>query len=192
MINGQTVLAVIPARGGSKRVPRKNVRDFRGKPLFQWASDAAQQSQYIDTLIISTDDAEIAFMAETLEIQIMVRPAELATDSASSEDVLRYCLEVHPSDWVVLLQPTSPLRTSEDIDACIERAQMGYGCISVDSRGETNGAVYVATAEWLAAHDFNHMGLMKYRMPDERSLDINTEADLFDQAYEDMLFSSVQ
>ena len=162
MINGQTVFAVIPARKGSKRCPNKNFRDFRGKPLFRWSMEAAQGSKYIDSMMLSTD---------------INRPAELCTDDASSEDVLRFHLAQSPHDWVVLLQPTSPLRTTEDIDRCIERAQMGHGCISVDRGGRTNGAVYVATSEWLSRHDFSHQGLMKYVMPDVRSLDINTEED---------------
>lgn len=162
-IEGQTVLAVIPARSGSKRCPGKNFRDFRGKPLYHWTLDAAKPSKYIDTLELSLDGD---------------RPAELCTDEASCEDVLRFHLSHDPHDWVVLLQPTSPLRTTEDIDACIERAQMGDGCISYSNGNwQKNGAVYVAKREWIEKHDFSHQGLMKYFMPEERSLDINTEAD---------------
>lgn len=175
MINGQTVLAVIPARGGSKRCPRKNIREFRGKTLIQWAAEAAKKSKYIDDLFLSTEDEEMAKLAYPLRLLLARRPLELATDDASNEDVLRDVLsKMPPRDWVVLLQPTSPLRTTEDIDACIERAQMGDGCISYNrSTGHKNGAVYVAKAEWLAKHDFSHQGLMKYLMDDERSLDID-------------------
>ena len=163
MINGKTVLAVIPARSGSKRVPWKNFRDYRGKPLVMWSVEHAAASKYIDNVKVSLDQD---------------RTPELCTDDAASEDVLRYHLEQAPHDWVVLLQPTSPLRTAEDIDACIERAQMGDGCISYSNgTWRTNGAVYVAKAEWIAKHDFSHAGLMKYVMPEERSLDINEEAD---------------
>lgn len=161
MINGQTVLAIIPARGGSKRCPGKNFRKYRGKTLIGWAIDAAKASRYIDTVKISLDAD---------------RPPELCTDTASCEDVMRYHQAQRPHDWIVLLQPTSPQRTAEDIDACIERAQLGLGCIST-CMGKTNGAVYVATAEWLAAHEFSHAGLLKYEMPPERSLDINVEGD---------------
>ncbi len=162
MINGKTVLAVIPARSGSKRCPGKNFRPFRGKTLYMWTVEAASASKYIDQTKLSLDGD---------------RPTELCTDTASSEDVLRYHLAQQPHDWIVLLQPTSPLRTVEDIDLCIERAQMGNGCISVGKDGRTNGAVYVATAEWIANHDFNHLGLMKYVMPEERGLDINLPED---------------
>lgn len=121
------------------------------------------ESKYIDNIKLSLDED---------------RTPELCTDTATSEDVLRYHLAQRSHDWVVLLQPTSPLRTVEDIDACIERAQLGDGCISINrSTGHQNGAVYVAKAEWLAKHDFTHQGLMKYPMDDERSLDIDTEED---------------
>src|SRR5258708_3421055 len=129
--DGGTVLAVIPARGGSKRAPRKNIRPFRGnRPLVVVTRDIAVFSKYIDKFIISTEDEEIKTIAKTWGYQTTNRPPELATDEASNEDVLRYALSQFPHDWVVLLQPTSPLRTAKDIDACIERAQMGDGCIT--------------------------------------------------------------
>lgn len=157
MINGQTVLAVIPARSGSKRCPGKNFREYRGKTLIQWAQEAAAASRYIDVVKLSIDAD---------------RPPELCTDDATCEDVMRYHQAQMPRDWIVLLQPTSPLRTAADIDACIERAQLGHGCIST-YMGRTNGAVYVATAQWLADHDFSHAGLCKYEMEESHSLDIN-------------------
>ena len=159
--DGRSVLAVIPARSGSKRCPGKNFKCYRGKTLIDWAVDAAKASRYIDTVKLSLDAD---------------RPPELCTDEATCEDVLRYHAERLPHDWLVLLQPTSPQRTAADIDACIERAMLGHGCIST-YMGKTNGAVYVATSDWLAAHEFSHMGLAKYEMPEERSLDINEPED---------------
>ena len=161
MIDGKTVLAVIPARSGSKRCPNKNFREYKGKTLIQWAQNAAHESKYIDTVKLSIDDD---------------RPQELCTDTASSEDVMRHHQAENPHDWIVLLQPTSPNRTVEDIDNCIERAQLGYGCVST-CRGVTNGAVYICTSNWLARHSLRHGGLMKYEMPEERSLDINEPED---------------
>ena len=158
-------------------MPRKNLREFRGKPLVMWAVEHAEECKYIDFIICSTDDAEIEKLVHP-KVWTSMRPAELSTDAASSEDTIRHVLVNHPHDWVVLLQPTSPLRTAEDIDACIERAQLGDGCISVNrANGLTNGAVYVARASWIAVHDFNHLGLMKYVMDEERSLDIDNEED---------------
>ena len=163
MINGKTVLAVIPARSGSKRCPGKNFREYRGKTLVDWAMDAAQASRYIDTIKLSFDRD---------------RTPELCTDEALNEDVLRHHQAQSPHDWIVLLQPTSPLRTAADIDACIEAAvSNGDAALTVDEMGHKNGAVYVASAAWLAAHDFTHAGYRKVVMPDERSLDIDWGAD---------------
>lgn len=180
MIDGKTVLGLIPARGGSKRCPRKNIRPFRGTPLICWTLEAAKHSKYIDTLIVSTEDKDIKLLAETWGGKVLDRPSELATDEASSEDVMRHALLVYPHDWIVLLQPTSPLRTTEDIDGCIERAQMGDGCYTFDRSTNTmNGAVYVCTRDWIADHSFGWKpALMRYPMPEERSLDIDTEQDL--------------
>ena len=177
MINGKTVLAVIPARGGSKRVPRKNLREYQGKPLIQWAIEEGKKSKYIDYLVVSSDDQEILDRAfQYWGASSLIRPAELATDTATSEDALRHAVAMMGHDWVVLLQPTSPNRTVKDIDGCIETAQMGDGCIST-LHGKTNGAVYVAKAEWLIDHDFSYPGLFKYGMDAVGSLDIDNEED---------------
>lgn len=181
LIGGQTVLAVIPARGGSKRCPRKNIRRYKGKSLIAWAVEAAKGSRYIDWLFCSTDDAEMAQEAMYCDCPVMRRPEEIATDEASNEDVLRHVLKTKHAQLVVLLQPTSPLRTAEDIDACLElvaASEVNLGCISY-SRGnwQKNGAVYAARREWIEKHDFSHAGLLKYFMPEERSLDIDYASD---------------
>lgn len=178
MIQGKTVLAVIPARGGSKRVPRKNIRLFRGKPLIQWTIEAAQDSGYLDRIIVSTEDGEIAQISKELCCPVLIRPWELAEDDSKSEDVVRHALKTYPSDIVVLLQPTSPLRTARDIDACIEIAAVKKACISYSEGGKKNGAVYAATQEWMLAYDFDHP-TTKYFMPEDRSLDID-RPDQFD------------
>lgn len=180
MINGSKVLAIIPARGGSKRVPKKNLREFRGKTLIEWAYEQAYSSKYIDKIILSTEDHEIQKKAQEKGMHLVAkRPVSLAQDDTSSEDVIRFVINtVSPHEWVVLLQPTSPLRTAEDIDLCIERAQLGNCCVSVNQEtGERNGAVYVAKSEWLMDHTFRDIAVMKYRMPAERSLDIDEEED---------------
>lgn len=122
MINGQKVLAIIPARGGSKGVPRKNVRMVAGKPLIAWTIEAARQSRYIDRLVLSSDDPEIIAVATAHGCEApFVRPAELARDETPGIDPVLHALQQLPGyDWVVLLQPTSPLRSGEDIDATIE------------------------------------------------------------------------
>ena len=178
MINKKTVLAVIPARGGSKRCPRKNIRDFRGIPLLAWTYKAADNSSYIDRIILSTEDAEIKSSAEKIGFQVIERPADLATDTATCEDVIRHVLRSYPADWVVLLQPCSPLRTSEDIDTCIELAQHNGACISYSTAGIKNGAVFVARRDLIDRYSFSFLGSTVHYMPIYRSLDIDTEEQL--------------
>lgn len=135
MIDGKKVLAVITARGGSKGLPGKNVRPLCGKPLVAWTVEAARHSQYLDRTILSSDDAEIIAAARAAGCDVpFVRPAELATDTATSADVLRHALASCPEayDLAVLLQPTSPLRRAEDIDACVEAClRSGHSAVTV-------------------------------------------------------------
>ncbi|MGE3549978.1 MAG: 2-C-methyl-D-erythritol 4-phosphate cytidylyltransferase [Geobacter sp.] len=136
MINGKTVLAIIPARGGSKGVPRKNIRELAGKPLIAWSIEAAKKSQYIDRIVISTDDQEIAEVATQWGGEVpFFRPAELAQDNTPGiAPVLHMLDNLKPSyDLVVLLQPTSPLRTVEDIDGVIALldSNNAKSCVSV-------------------------------------------------------------
>ncbi|TQP19753.1 acylneuraminate cytidylyltransferase family protein [Vibrio cholerae] len=122
MINGKRVIAIIPARGGSKRLPRKNVLSLAGKPLIGWSIEAAQQSKYIDEIFVSTDDQEISDVAFQFGVNVPeLRPIELATDTASSTDVLIYTLRKfgQQSNIIVSLQPTSPLRTAKHIDEAL-------------------------------------------------------------------------
>ena len=172
MFNSKRILAVIPARGGSKRTPRKNIRPYQGKSLIEWAWDAAIQSKYIDVLVISTEDEQIRAKCEKRRMCVIDRPQDLATDEALNEDVLRHALSLYPEmDEVVLLQPTSPLRTTYDIDACISMSHRPV--VSVNEHQEKNGAVYVAEAEWL--RDGNNFTEPHYPfvMPMRRSLDID-------------------
>ena len=176
MIHGCKVLGVIPARGGSKRCPRKNLLPFRGKPLLQWAIESARDSDHLDHIVVSTEDAEIEHLARNLECEVVRRPFRLATDEAMNEDVLRHVLVTHETDWVVLLQPTSPLRTGLDIDKALETVQNSdhHVCISYNQNGKRNGAVYVSTAHWLKnGGNFSMYYAEPYFMPSERSLDID-------------------
>jgi N-acylneuraminate cytidylyltransferase len=135
MIAGLRVLGVITARGGSKRVPGKNLRRAGGRPLLAWTVDAARQSRYIDRLVLSTDDEAIASAGRELGCEVpFLRPPALAADHTPGvEPVLHALAEIPGFDVVVLLQPTSPLRVGEDIDACIERATRAGAdaCVSV-------------------------------------------------------------
>ncbi|WP_243855052.1 acylneuraminate cytidylyltransferase family protein [Diaminobutyricimonas sp. TR449] len=125
-MNGR-VVAVIPARGGSKGVPRKNLRLVGGRPLIARAVDAALASERVDTVYVSTDDVEIAEVARAAGAEVIDRPAELARDESSSEDALLHALEVLESAPVVLvfIQPTSPFIDPAAIDAAIDRVAAG-------------------------------------------------------------------
>jgi len=120
-INDKTFLAIIPARGGSKRLPRKNILDLVGKPLIVWSIEAGLKSKYIDKVIVTSDDNEILGIAKQFGSYTIKRPEVLANDVATSFDAIKHTIEnVEKYDYVVLLQPTSPLRTSEQIDQAIE------------------------------------------------------------------------
>lgn len=135
MIGGQSVLGVIPARGGSKRLPRKNLRPLGGKPLIAWTIEAARGSRYLDRVVLSSDDAEIIRVARQWNCEApFVRPAELASDEAAGVGPVLHALEMLPDyALVALLQPTSPLRTAADLDACIEACveRGAPACVSV-------------------------------------------------------------
>ncbi len=119
------VLAIVPARGGSKRLPRKNIMLLRGRPLINWTIDTAFDSGVCTDVLVSTDDNEIASVARSAGAMVpWLRPAELATDTASSADVIAHALawyeQVHGNvDAVLLLQPTSPFRSSQTIRGAV-------------------------------------------------------------------------
>ena len=123
MINGKRVLALIPARGGSKGIPKKNVIDLGGKPLIAWTIEEAKKSEYIDQLTLSSDDHEIINTAKQYGCEVpFFRPKELAADNTPVIDPIIHALTELPGfDYVVLLQPTSPFRTVGDIDSCIKK-----------------------------------------------------------------------
>lgn len=128
MINNKKVIAIIPARGGSKRLPKKNIKKLNGKPLINWTIESALESSYIDKIVVSTDDSRIEEISQSVKKGVVVkRPKELASDVASTYDVVKYVLENQVSsveyDYVIILQPTSPLRTTIDIDAAIKKIE---------------------------------------------------------------------
>lgn len=136
----EKIICIIPARGGSKGLPGKNVKDLRGKPLIAWTIEQAQKSKYIDTIFVSTDDPEIAAVSKTFGVEVpFLRPEYLASDSASSVDVVSHVLDYFETigkcfDIIILLEPTSPLRKDNDIDTAIElllRIDTADGLISM-------------------------------------------------------------
>lgn len=110
------VLGLIPARGGSKGIPRKNLAPLAGKPLLAWTVDAARGAGELTRIVVSTDDDEIAAAAG---VEALRRPPELAQDDTPMLEVVRHAVDQLAPDVVVLLQPTSPLRRAEHVDACV-------------------------------------------------------------------------
>jgi N-acylneuraminate cytidylyltransferase len=130
MLDGLQVVAVVPARGGSKSIPRKNIHPLGGRPLLSWSIAAARAVPEIDRILVSTDDDEIASVARTHGAEVHHRPAALATDDALVVDTLRHLIadlrsRDEPIDVLVLLEPTCPLRSPEDIGACLRRLAGG-------------------------------------------------------------------
>jgi CMP-N,N'-diacetyllegionaminic acid synthase len=211
------VLALIPARGGSKGLPRKNVLVAGGRPLIGWTIAAAEASRAIGATVVSSDDEEIIAVAQDSGCNVPFRrPGDLASDTASTMDVVFHALDQLPQyEYLVLLQPTSPLRSAADIDAAFElMVRCGApSCVSVcdvaqspywmyrvgdDERlsavlpapeGVTrrqdlpsvytlNGAIYIAQIDWLRrTRSFVAAETVAYRMPIERSIDIDTHED---------------
>lgn len=147
MINGKHVLAVIPARGGSKGLPGKNIRMLCGKPLIAWSIEKAKKARHLDVVLVSTDSPEIAAVARRYgAIVPFLRPADLATDCASTYDVIRHALEYYREEegrefeYIVLLEPTSPLREDDDIDQILQTLDARADeCDAIVSVGEVAG-----------------------------------------------------
>ena len=216
-MKSKKVLALIPARGGSKGLPRKNVLPAGDRPLIAWTISAANGSKIIDRVVLSSEDDEIILTAKKWGCDVPFRrPADLASDTANSIDVVLHALDQLPEfEYIILLQPTSPLRTTEDIDAAFSlmRANGAPSCVSVceveqspywmyrltdDGKLERlltfeeeitrrqdlppvyflNGAIYIARVDWLRrTKSFVGPETVPYRMPKERSLDIDTADD---------------
>lgn len=138
MIEQYRVTALIPARGGSKRLPRKNVKLLGDKPLIAWSIEVAKASKYIDRVVVSTDDEEIKQVSEQYGAEIpFLRPEHLSNDHASSFDVIKHTINFlqldQTNELIVFLQPTSPLRLVFELDAALEFfiAKNAKGIVSI-------------------------------------------------------------
>jgi len=146
MYNNKKILAVIPARGGSKGLPGKNIKPLLGRPLIGWTIEQAKACEYIDEIFVSTDSKEIAEVAEQFGISVpSLRPVELATDTASSIDVITYTIDLLENagkkfDILVLLETTSPLRDAEDINCAIRTLIETEGAESIVGICKTENA----------------------------------------------------
>lgn len=114
-------VAIIPARGGSKRIPRKNIRDFRGRPIIAWSIDVARECDCVDRVIVSTDDEEIANVARTCGAEVpFIRPKELSDDYTGTVPVVRHAIEYlkdagEEVDWACCIYATAPFVRSDDV-----------------------------------------------------------------------------
>jgi len=144
MYNNKTILAIIPARGGSKGLPDKNIKDLCGKPLIGWTIEQSKASKVIDEIFVSTDSLKISNVAKEYGVNVpILRPEELAKDSSSSMDVVDHVLSYFESkntffDYILLLEPTSPLRKDNDLDSAIKLAIENESVDGVISLGEVH------------------------------------------------------
>ena len=193
------ILGVIPARGGSKTIPRKNIKMIAGKPLIAWTIEAAKKSKLLDRFVISTEDPEIADISKRYGSQVINRPDEFATDDASTLSVLQHALSVIEADIVVVLQPTSPIRDNDLIDSCIKRFQerkvdnlatgfickfMEYGSYT-ERRQELrgffydDGNVYVVKAELIKKGTLFGEKVEHFKNTREENIEIDDEFDFW-------------
>ena len=216
------ILGIITARGGSKSIPGKNIKTLAGKPLIYYTIEAAKKSKYLTRTIVSTDDKKIAEISRELGIEVpFMRPEYLATDTSKSLDVVKHAvMELEKTDqtydYILILQPTSPLRRTEDIDKAIETASRlkadsliairrvydshPLRVRKIDGKGfllpycgsepegirrqdlppayVRNGAIYLAKRDLVMEKNTIYGDkVYGYEMPEERSIDINSEVD---------------
>ena len=193
-----TVLGVTPARGGSKGVPRKNVRLCCGKPLIAWTIEAAAVSSLLDRYVVSTEDAEISAISREFGAEVIDRPEELASDTASTLSVLQHVQSKAPADLIVLLQATSPVRDPGLIDRCIRRMAdsgadslaTGFICTFQEYGAEhrrqdvpgffyDDGNVYIYRRELIAKGDPVGRRVERVLLDREQSVEIDDEFDFW-------------
>jgi len=176
-----SIIAIIPARKGSRRLPHKNIRAIKGKTLVEYAIIEAKKSKYIKDIIITTDDKVVIRIAQKYGLKYRERPKYLCEDKSMMQDVIDDIIQWIPSDkkldGFVLLQPTSPLRTANHIDKCIELFK-SCGFNSVVSVKEIAPYVYYPNGAVCVFHDkiyTENMGFIL--MTQEESIDIDTKID---------------
>ena len=148
MIEGRRIQAIIPARAGSKGLPRKNMRMLAQRPLAAWTMSAARSSRFIDSIIVSSDDPEVLHLAMTFGLACMERPPELAGDETPMAAVIEHAVSGEPgADIIVLLQVTSPLRTTEHIDGALQKLTAGSAPCVVSVRRATEPPQWMLVME---------------------------------------------
>lgn len=195
----QYIVGLTPARGGSKGIPKKNIKVIAGKPLIKWTIDSAKESKLLDRYVVSTENKEIAGIAKQNGAEILERPLELATDDASTLSVLQHIVKQVACDIVVLLQATSPVRRPGLIDECIkEFVQYGYDSLATgficksteygkntlrrqDIKGffKDDGNIYVIKADILKKGDRYGENIGRKVISQWENLDIDNEVDFW-------------
>lgn len=169
MFKNKTFLAIIPARGGSKRLPRKNILDLAGKPLIAWSIEAGLRSKYIDRTVVSSDDDDILTISKYYNADAIQRPRELASDSATTFDAIKHAIESFSQyDYIILLQPTSPLRDNNHIDEAIELL-MAKDAEAIVSVCETDHSPLWSNT---LSKDGNMYGFLRDEIKNKRSQDL--------------------
>ena len=188
MINNKTVLAIVPARKGSKRLKLKNLRIFRGKPLYFWPLILSEKSKYIDKIVFTTDCKSMRFKAkENFKIINYNRPKNLAKSETLAKDVILDVLDriSFKFDYFIYLQPTSPLRTLHDIDNSIKMIETKKGNTLVSVTGNSkkpNGMIYISKTKFYRdKKTFYNDKTIFLKTPLRRSIDIDNLKD-FDNA----------
>lgn len=153
-------LAVIPARGGSKGIPRKNILSIGGKPLIAWTIEAARGCKFVERVIVSSDDDEILSVAASLGAEALKRPLELSTDTAGAKPVLKHALGITAAsgelpEWVVYVQPTSPLRTARHLTEA-------FALLEKDTSADAVMSVYEIDNSFLKASTLTSEGYLSY------------------------------
>ena len=201
------ILVIIPARGGSKGIPHKNVKELNGKPLICYSIDAARQLTTDENICVSTDDDVIIKVVEDYGLKVhFKRPAELATDCAGTNGVLLHALEFYEKqgrkyDVVVLLQPTSPFRETKSLKEAVALYTSDIDMVEEDAEGllviskgdgtierrqdapkvwEFNGSIYVINSTRLKEVGLSKLNrIRKYVMDDFHSIDIDSMFDWY-------------
>lgn len=182
MYSGFSIVGLVLARAGSKRLPDKNIKPFKGKPLIEWTLIAASKSKYLDAVVVSTDYMTLANLTHKHKAIFRLRPDELATDTAPPEAAAKYTLMSIKEDYdlVMLLQPTSPLRTTKDIDKAIEAYFRPVDALISFTRDlKPSGALYLLSTDALMNgrpfYDPDHAVI--HFTPKEHEIDIDTAED---------------
>lgn len=193
------ILGAIPAGGGSKGIPRRNIRELLGYPLIWWSIQSAKESKRLDRFVVSTEDEEITAISRSFGAEVLPRPASLASDEATVTNVLQHVLEHIEADIVVLLVPTSPVRANNIVDRAValfvekdvDSLATGYMCkydewgtvpeiLRQEKRGYfiPDGCVYVHKAEVILSGNWYGQRLERMVVPRYYNFDVDDEADL--------------